>query len=106
MQSLSQTKTVLLTSLSPKGFSSIFIGFLMAVSFVMIMTMSLPTQYGTKTLNNTCAFSDSSACLSHLVQNGSNFTVKVDDIAATNQKVYIYLTYELQNAPRGRISLF
>ncbi|EMD43107.1 transmembrane protein [Entamoeba histolytica HM-3:IMSS] len=105
MQSLAQTKTVLLTSLSPKGFSSIFIGFLMAVSFVMIMTLSLPTQYGTKTLNNTCAFSDSSACLSHLVQNGSNFTVKVDDIAATNQKVYIYLTYELQNAPRGRIKM-
>ncbi|ELP83994.1 transmembrane protein, putative [Entamoeba invadens IP1] len=96
--------SVLLTSLSIKGFSSVFVGFMLAVSFAMMMTMSLPDQYKTAALEDTCSFKNSTVCLSKLISTGQNFTLKLTNISSVNQKVHLYLVYKAEES-KARIKM-
>ena len=100
-----ETPKPIISTISVKGFSAIFMTFLLLVSFAMLITMALPNEYSTGRIANTCAFNNKTSCLNKLVENGSNFTVTVNDISATNQKVYIYLTYNVTTKPRGRVRM-
>lgn len=58
----------------------------------MTMTLSLPDRYKETVVTSDCT--NSAPCLRDLVSSGNNFTIQLNKISSTNQKIMLYLAYK------------
>ena len=100
METQTRAPSVFISKVSRTGFSSLLLGFVLTVAFVMLMTMDMSTPYIGTVMNTTDTVN-----ITDSIYNRKNITFQINNISPSNQKVYVYLNYTSNSNHKTRMQV-